>query len=156
MNLGWDIHAYICTVFPFIAAIFLAKDWLMNIFPITIQIILWLGSNWRTELAQQCGLTKLNHLTSHLNNVETCVINMITQNLYFDFYQTFQPINVCVMTFTETELSQTSKSNRNWSQEAVNMAAPCLKLLWGWYVSGFRLMEEQECAKINVKGTRDV
>ena len=34
---------------------------------------------------------KLNHLTSHLNNVETCVINMITQNLHFGFYQTFQP-----------------------------------------------------------------
>ena len=41
------------------------------------------------------GWQKLNHLTSHLNNVETCVINMITQNLYFGFCQTFQP-NKCV------------------------------------------------------------
>ena len=37
------------------------------------------------------GWQKLNHLTSHLNNVETCVIKMITQNLYFGFCQTFQP-----------------------------------------------------------------
>ena len=37
------------------------------------------------------GLQKLNHLTSHLNSVETCVINMIMQNLYFGFCQTFQP-----------------------------------------------------------------
>ena len=37
------------------------------------------------------GRQKLNHLTSHLNNVETCVINMIIQNLYFCFCQTFQP-----------------------------------------------------------------
>ena len=41
------------------------------------------------------GWQKLNHLTSHLNNVETCVINMITQNLYFGFGQIFQP-NKCV------------------------------------------------------------
>ena len=32
----------------------------------------------------------LIHLTSHLNNVETCVINMIMQDLYFGFCQTFQ------------------------------------------------------------------
>ena len=37
------------------------------------------------------GRQKLNHLTSHLNNVETCVTNMIIQNLYFGFCQTFQP-----------------------------------------------------------------
>ena len=37
------------------------------------------------------GGQKLNNLTSHLNNVETCVINMIIQNLYFGFCQTFQP-----------------------------------------------------------------
>ena len=36
---------------------------------------------------------KLNHVTSHLNNVETCVINMIIQNLYFGFCQTLQPNN---------------------------------------------------------------
>ena len=30
-----------------------------------------------------------------LENVETCVINIITQNLYFGFCQTFQP-NECV------------------------------------------------------------
>ena len=41
------------------------------------------------------GWQKLNHLTSHLNNVETCAINMITLNLYFGFCQTFQP-NKCV------------------------------------------------------------
>ena len=34
------------------------------------------------------GWQKLNHLTSHLNNVETCVINMIIQILYFGFCQT--------------------------------------------------------------------
>ena len=54
-----------------------------------------LASNWRTLLVQQCALTKVNHLTSHLNNVETCVINMITQNLYFGFCQTFLS-NKCV------------------------------------------------------------
>ena len=60
----------------------------------------------------------------------------------------FSPTNVCVMTFTETDQSQTSKLSRSWasSQEAVNMAAPCWKLLWGWYVSGFKLMEDQEWA----------
>ena len=66
------------------------------------------------------GLQKLNHLTSHLNNVEMCVINMITQNLYFGFCQTFQP-NKCVR--DETDLSQTSNSSGSWTQEAVNMAA---------------------------------
>ena len=60
------------------------------------------------------------------------------------------------MTFTETDLSQTSNSIRSWTQEDVNMTAPSWKLLWGWYVSGFKLMEDQEWAKINVKSTRDV
>ena len=41
------------------------------------------------------GWQKSNHLTSHLNNVETCVMNMIPQNLYFGFCQTVQP-NKCV------------------------------------------------------------
>ena len=41
------------------------------------------------------GGEKLSHLKSHLNNVETCVINMIIQNLYFGVCQTFQP-NKCV------------------------------------------------------------
>ena len=70
----------------------------------------------------------------------------------------FSPTNVCVMTFTETDLSQTSKLSRSWTstQEAVNMAAPCWKLLWGWYVSGFKLVEDQEWAKISVKSTMDV
>ena len=63
----------------------------------------------------------------------------------------FSPTNVCVMTFNETDLSQTSNSRRSWTQEAVNMAVPCWKLLWGWYVSGFRLIEDQEWAKINVE-----
>ena len=49
----------------------------------------------------------------------------------------FSPTNVCVMTFTETDLSETSNSSRSWTQEVVNMAAPCWKLLWSWYVSGF-------------------
>ena len=53
-----------------------------------------------SQIGEHCwsnnvGGQKLNHLTSHLNNVETCVINMITQNLYFGFCQTFQP-NKCV------------------------------------------------------------
>ena len=68
----------------------------------------------------------------------------------------FRPTNLCVMTFTENDLSQTSNSSRSWTQEAVNMAAPCWKLLWGWYVSGFNFMEDQEWEKINVKSTRDV
>ena len=63
----------------------------------------------------------------------------------------FSPTNVCVMTFTETDLSQTSNSSRSWTQEAVNMAAPCWKLLWDWYVRGFKLVEDEEWAKINVK-----
>ena len=46
---------------------------------------------------------KLNHLTSPLNNVETCVISKITQNLYFGFCRTFQP-NKCVR----------DDDNRNW------------------------------------------
>ena len=37
------------------------------------------------------GGQKVNHLKSHLNTVETCVINMIIQNLYFGFCQTSQP-----------------------------------------------------------------
>ena len=100
------------------------------------------------------GWQKLNHLISHLNNVETCVINVITKNLYFGFSQTFH--HVCVMTFTETDLSQTSNSSCSWTQEAVNMLAPCWKLLQCWYISGFKLKEDQEWAKINVKSTRDV
>ena len=62
------------------------------------------------------------------------------------------------MTFTETDLSQTSKLSHSWTgtQEAVNMAVPCWKLLWGWYVSGFKLMEDYEWAKISVKSTIDV
>ena len=60
------------------------------------------------------------------------------------------------MTFTENDLSQTSNSSRSLTQEAVNMATPCWKLLWGWYVIGFKLMEDQEWAKINVKNTGDV
>ena len=42
---------------------------------------------WSNNVSGQ----KLNHLTSHLNNVETRVINMNIQNLYFGFCQTFQP-----------------------------------------------------------------
>ena len=68
----------------------------------------------------------------------------------------FSPTNVCVVTFTETDLSQTSNSSRSLTQEAVNMAPPCWKLLWGWYVSRFKLMEDQEWAKMNVKSTGDV
>ena len=68
----------------------------------------------------------------------------------------FSPTNVSIMTLTETDLWQTSNSSRSWTQEAVNMAVPCWKLLWGWYVSGFKLMEDQEWATINVKSTRDV
>ena len=37
----------------------------------------------------------------------------------------FSPTNVCVMTFTATDLSQTRNSSRRWTEEAVNMAAPC-------------------------------
>ena len=62
--------------------------------PTQIGLKFRLGSNWRTLLVQQCSYIvgqKLNHLTSHLNNVETCVINMIIQKLYFGFCQTFQP-----------------------------------------------------------------
>ena len=33
---------------------------------------------------------KLNHFASHLNNVETCVTKLVTQNLYFGLCQTFQ------------------------------------------------------------------
>ena len=60
------------------------------------------------------------------------------------------------MTLTEIDLSQTSNSSRSWAQEAVNMAAPCWKLLWGWYVSRFKLMEVQEWAEINLNSTMDV
>ena len=62
------------------------------------------------------------------------------------------------MTFTETDLSQTSKLSRSWTstQEAVNMANPCWKLLWGWYVIGIKLVEDQEWAKISVESTTDV
>ena len=56
--------------------------------------------------------------------METCVINMITQNLYFGFSQTFKP-KKCV-------------------RDGVDI------------VSGFKLMEDQEWAKINVKSTRNV
>ena len=63
----------------------------------------------------------------------------------------FSPTNVCVMTFTETDLSQTSKLSRSWTstQEAVNMAAPCRKFLWGWYVSrrnSWKIRNEQKLA----------
>ena len=62
------------------------------------------------------------------------------------------------MTFTETDLSQTSKLSRSWTstQEAVNMADSCWKLLWGWYAIGFKLVEDQEWAKISVESTTDV
>ena len=30
VNLVWDIHPYICTVFPFMTALFLVKYWLIN------------------------------------------------------------------------------------------------------------------------------
>ena len=40
VNLGLDIHPYICAVFPFITALFSEKDLLINIFPITNQTIL--------------------------------------------------------------------------------------------------------------------
>ena len=36
----------------------------------------------------------------------------------------FNPTNVCMMMFTETNLSQTSNLSHSWTQEAVNMAAP--------------------------------
>ena len=36
------------------------------------------------------NIVKLSHLTHYFNNVETCVINMIIQNLHFGFCQTFQ------------------------------------------------------------------
>ena len=60
------------------------------------------------------------------------------------------------MTFTQIDLSQTSNSSRNWTQEAVNMAAPCWKLMWDWYVSGFKLMGNQEWENISVKSMRDI
>ena len=103
-------------------------------------------------LSYNVGGQKLNHLTSHFNNVETCEINMSFQNFYFGLCQHFSPTNM----FTETDLSQTSNSTCSWTQEAVNMAAPCWKLLWGWYVSGFKLMGDQEWAKTSVKSDRDV
>ena len=102
------------------------------------------------------GWQKLNHLTSHLNNVEKCGSTWSHKICILVSVKHFRPINVCVMMFTETDLSQTSNSSRSWTQEAVNMAVPCWKLLWGWYISGFKLMEDQEWAKINVKSTRDV
>ena len=115
---------------------------------VPLQHRLW--SNWRHCWSNNVGWQKLKHLTSYFNNMETCVINMITQNLYFGFCQTFQP-NKCVRDDVHRNcLSQTSNSSRSWTQEAVNMPASCWKLLWGWYVSGFKLMEDQEWAKINV------
>ena len=57
---------------------------------------MFINLGW-SQIDEQCcsnnvGGQTLNHLTiSHLNNVETCVINMIIQNLYFAFCQTFQP-----------------------------------------------------------------
>ena len=79
---------------------------------------------------------------------------MITQNLYFASCQTFQP-NKCVRDDVHRNWPQTSKLSRSWTstQEAVNMEAPCWKLLWDWYVSGFKLVKDQEWAKISVKST---
>ena len=116
-------------------------------------IKLGLGSNWRTLLVQQCGLTKVEPFDIPSQWVwstwshKICILVSVKH---------FSPTNVCVMPFTETDLSQTSNSSRSWTQELVNMAAPCWKLLWGWYVSGFKLMEDQEWAQINMKSTRDV
>ena len=37
------------------------------------------------------GGQELSHLTSYLNGVEMCVVNIIIQNVDFVFCQTFQP-----------------------------------------------------------------
>ena len=108
------------------------------------------------KLTNNVGWQKLDHLTSHLKNVKTSVINMIIQNLYFGFCQTFQPNRYVHDDVHRNWQSQTSNSSRSWTQEAVNMAAHCWKLLWGWYVCGFKLMGDKEWAKIHVKSTRDV
>ena len=50
-----------------------------------IKFYVWLGWGqigehcWSNNVCRQ----KLNYLTSHLDNMETCVMNMIIQNLYF-------------------------------------------------------------------------
>ena len=54
---------------------------------------------------------KFNHLTSHLNNVETYEINMIIQNLYFGFCQTFHP-NKCVLDDIHRNWPITDKQTR--------------------------------------------
>ena len=53
------------------------------------------------------GGQKLNHLTSYLNSAQTCVINIIIQNLYFGFCKAFQLNKVCD-DIHQIDLSQTS------------------------------------------------
>ena len=45
----------------------------------------------RSGLVSKLGGQNLNHLTSHLNNVETCLINMVTRTLYFGSVKHFSP-----------------------------------------------------------------
>ena len=53
-------------------------------------------------------------------------------------------MNLLVMTSAEIDQSQTGNLSQSWTQEALNMAVSCLELLRGWYVSGLKLMEDQE------------
>ena len=113
-----------------------------------------LGSNWRTLLVQQCGPTKVEPFDIPSQQCGNVCDEHDHSKFVFWFLSNILAQQMCVMTFTETDLSQTSNLNRSWTQEAVNMAASCWKLLWGWYVIWFRLMEDQEWVKSNVKSTR--
>ena len=54
------------------------------------QVLGW-GKKHEHYWSNNVGGQKLNHLISHLSNVETSMINMIIQNFYLGFCQTFQP-----------------------------------------------------------------
>ena len=113
-----------------------------------------LRSNWRTLLVQQCRLTKVEPFDIPSQQCGNVCDQHDHAKSVFSLLSNISAQHMC--TFTETDLSQTSKSSRSWTQEAVNMAALCCKLLWGWYISEFKLMEDQEWTKINVKSTSDV
>ena len=59
----------------------------------------------------------------------------------------FSPTNVCVMTFIETDLSQTSNLSCSWAQEAVNMgplAGSCCGVNMSVDSSSWKMRNEQK------------
>ena len=121
-----------------------------------VLMILRLGSNWRTLSAQQCRQTKVEPFAIPSQQCGNVCDRHDHIKFVFWFLSNISAQQIFVMTFTKIDLSQTSTSSRSWAQQAVNMVAPCWKLLWGWYVSGFELMGDQEKLKISVKCMRDV